>query len=264
MNDMEFEDRLRSLASGMEYPHTPDISAKVLKQIRIGTTPRITTRRFARSLTFVVVLLLSLLLIPPARAAIVDFIQIGIVRIFPRSAVPTLETPKTELPDLSPTLTSVPPSDLFPILDQLAGERTLAEAQRMVGYEILLPAYPSSLGLPDRIFVQDAAGAMTILVWLHPSQPERIVMSLHFIPTGSWAIDKGFPQNASEASVNGQRAFWGEGPYPLRLYNGNLEFVRLIEGHVLIWAEPAVTYRLETDLPFAEALKVAESLEPIP
>ncbi|MFN8428149.1 MAG: hypothetical protein U0X87_18070 [Anaerolineales bacterium] len=64
--------------------------------------------------------------------------------------------------------------------------------------------------------------------------------------------------------VNGQRAYWGEGPYPLRMYNGDLEFTRLIEGHVLIWAVDNVTYRLETDSTLQEAIKVAESLRPIP
>jgi hypothetical protein len=37
----------------------------------------------------------------------------------------------------------------------------------------------------------------------------------------------------------------------------------MIEGHVLIWTEGEVTYRLETKLTLDEAIKVAESLEPI-
>jgi hypothetical protein len=35
----------------------------------------------------------------------------------------------------------------------------------------------------------------------------------------------------------------------------------LIEGHVLIWKEGDITYRLETDLPVEEAVKIAESLK---
>jgi hypothetical protein len=34
----------------------------------------------------------------------------------------------------------------------------------------------------------------------------------------------------------------------------------LIEGHVLIWTEGEITYRLETDMPLEEAVRVAESL----
>ena len=92
---------------------------------------------------------------------------------------------------------------------------------------------------------------------------DLILMSLHFIPRGSWAIDKAEPAVIQETSVNGQRAIWAVGPYPLRLYNGDLQFRRLIDGHVLIWEEENITYRLETDLPLEEAIKIAESLEPI-
>ena len=66
-----------------------------------------------------------------------------------------------------------------------------------------------------------------------------------------------------EKTVNGQRAIWAVGPYPLRIRDGDLQFMRLIEGHVLIWTENNITYRLETDLSLEETIKIAESLEPI-
>jgi len=262
---MDYENKLRSIASGMEYPRTPDVAGFITTRLRNSTRSRFISRRLAWSLTIILVLCSSLMLIPPARAAIMEFIQIGIVRIFPPSVEPTFEAPRTATPESIPLLTATPASsDLIPILNQIAGETTLAEAQSSVDYEILIPTYPLELGQPDRIYVQDAEGAMTILVWLDPQQPNKILMSLHFIPAGSWAIDKGFPVEILETSVNGQRAVWGEGPYPLRMYNGDLQFTRLIEGHVLIWADGDITYRLETDLPFAEAIKVAESLKPVP
>jgi hypothetical protein len=37
----------------------------------------------------------------------------------------------------------------------------------------------------------------------------------------------------------------------------------MIDGHVLIWKEGGLTYRLETDLTLEEALKIAQSLQPI-
>jgi hypothetical protein len=104
---------------------------------------------------------------------------------------------------------------------------------------------------------------MTILVWIDPQQPDQVLMSLHMIPPGSWAIDKMSPVEIEETTVNGKRAVWAVGPYPLRFSNGNLDFVRLIDGHVLIWTDGEVTYRLETSLDLEEAIKVAESLEPI-
>jgi hypothetical protein len=152
---------------------------------------------------------------------------------------------------------------LIPILERLAGEMTLEEAQQKVGYHILLPSYPEDLGPPDRVFVQDADGDMTVLVWIDPLQPNQVLMSLHIVPPGSWAIDKMNPAIIEETTVNGRRAIWAVGPYPLQFSNGNLDFVRLIDGHVLIWTEGELTYRLETDLGLEEAIKIAESLEPI-
>ena len=205
------------------------------------------------------------MLIPPARAAIIEFIQIGIVRIFRGTPTP-LPVPNEGPPSTMIPLTATPgptlPS-LIPILENLAGEMTLEEAEQTVDFPILLPSYPPDLGRPDRIFVQDADGDMVILVWLDPQQPDRVLMSLHFIPRGSWAIDKVEPTLIKETEVNGQRAIWAVGPYPLRLYNGDIEFTRLINGHVLVWQEGDITYRLETDLPLEEAIKIAGSLQPI-
>jgi hypothetical protein len=277
MSEIDFETQVRSIAARMQYPRTPDIAGFVTTRLRPATRPRFPSKAIAWSLTILLVLCSSLMLIPPARAAIIEFIQIGIVRIFPRSAGPTPEPTHTSTPVSSTPIpgtplaiapqiaTPAPPSsDLIPILDQFAGKTTLANAQERVHYSILLPTYPPDLGEPDYVFVQDAEGEMTILVWADPQLPDKVLMSLHFIPAGSWAIDKMKPQIVKETTVNGGRAVWTVGPYPLRLYNGELEFTRLIDGHVLIWTEGEITYRLETDLSLEEAIKVAESLEPIP
>ncbi|SRR6266508_3296562 len=270
-----FEEQLLSISKGFDYPRTPDIAGSVLTRLRTFPSPsgrlrsapqgggrgerhpRFISRRLAWSLTVILVLFSSLMLIPPARAAIIEFIQIGVVRIFrAEPAPPDQGTPVTA----TPGPTSQP---LIPILESLAGEMTLEEAQKAVDYPILLPAYPANLGPPDRVFVQDVGGYMTVLVWIDPQQPDRVLMSLHFIPAGSWAIDKMKPKLIQETTVNGQRTIWAEGPYPVRFSNGNVDFIRLINGHVLIWTDGKITYRLETDLPLEEALKIAESLQPI-
>jgi hypothetical protein len=227
--------------------------------------PRFVSRRLAWSLTVILILFSSLMLIPPARAAILEFIQIGIVRIFRAEPTP-LTPPQQEFPSAMVPVTATPgatPQPLIPILEDLAGEMTLEEAQQTVDYPILLPSYPPDLGMPERVFVQDAAGAMTILVWIDPQDPTQVLMSLHMIPPSSWAVDKMDPARVEETTVNGQRAIWAVGPYPIRFSDGNLDFVRLIDGHVLIWADGDITYRLETALDLDEAIRVAESLEPI-
>jgi hypothetical protein len=271
-----FEKQLSSIAKRLEYPRTPNIAAPVMKRLRLFPSPfgrgvrgerrpRFVSRRFAWSLTAVLILFASLMLIPPARAAIIEFIQIGIVRIFRAEPTPVTppneQVPVTMIPmTATPALTSEP---LIPILERLAGEMTLEEAQQRVNFPILLPSYPADLGLPDRVFVQDAGGAMAILIWIDPEDPKQVLMSLHMIPPGSWAVDKMDPAQIEETTVNGERAIWAVGPYPVRFSNGDLDYVRLIDGHVLIWTEGTVTYRLETELDLEEALKIAESLEPV-
>jgi hypothetical protein len=104
---------------------------------------------------------------------------------------------------------------------------------------------------------------MTILIWIDPDQPSEVLMSLHMIPPGSWAVEKMNPALVQETTVNGERAIWAVGPYPVRFSDGNLDFVRLVEGHVLIWTVGETTYRLETKLELEEAIRVAESLKPV-
>src|SRR5215510_8335021 len=262
-----FEKQLTSLAKGLEYPRTPDIAGAMMSKFRTSTRPRFISRRFAWSLTVILILFSSLMLIPPARAAIIEFIQIGIVKIFPRpTEAPINNAIHTAIPDsLAPATStpSLPSATLIPSLSRIAGKTTLADAQQRVNYPLLLPTYPPDLGTPDYVFVQDAEGTMTILVWLDPRQPDQVLMSLHFVPEGSWGIEKAEPRVLEEAKVKGQRAIWAVGPYPLRLRNGDMDFTRMIDGNVLIWVDGDITYRLETKQTLEEAVKIAESLEPI-
>lgn len=267
MNELErelFEGQVVAIAAGLEYPRTPDIARQVMRRLRRGTRSRFRSRRLAWSLAIVLTLCSSLMLIPPARAAILEFIQIGVVRIFgPQSTPPA---PVEEVPSTMVPLTATPGPTLpalIPLLEDIVGEMTLEEARQAVNFPILLPSYPAELGQPDRVFVQDADGNMAILIWLDPERPARVMMSLHIIPAGSWAVDKIEPTTIREASVNGRRAIWTVGPYALRLHTGDIDFKRMVDGHVLIWQQGNVTYRLETELSLEEAVKIAESLEPI-
>jgi hypothetical protein len=142
MNELQqelFEKQLRSIARGLEYPRTPGIAGAVMKRLQPSTRPRLISRRLAWSLTVILVLFVSLMLIPPARAAILEFIQIGIVRIFRAEPTPITppqqEFPATMIPvTATPVVTSQP---LIPLLEQIAGERSLEGAQELVDYPIL-------------------------------------------------------------------------------------------------------------------------------
>jgi hypothetical protein len=266
-----WEARFRTTASALPYPPTPDVAGAVRRRLAAESArpaPRafVTRRpRLAWAIAVVVLLVAGLLAVPEVRAGLLQFLQVGAVRIFLVAPSPTpseAEVIVTALPGtgtLAPTATPPPtPPPVSSLLD-LAGETTLEDARARFGFPIALPAYPSGLGPPDRVFLQDFGGPMVVLVWLDPAQPDRVRLSLHLL-TCDVCATKGEPPVILTMSVNGQPAVWTEGPYMLQLSNGELDLRRMIEGHVLIWAEGPITYRLETDLSLDEAVKIAESL----
>ena len=244
-----FETRLQALAKEFKYPSTPPVANVVMARLRT-LSPRLRNRQFAWALVAVIILLIGLMFVPPVRAAVLEFIQIGIVRIFP---APTESTPTIQAP-----LTATPAASSIPFLENLVGETTLEEAQTTVDFPIPLPP---NLGTPHHVYLQNAGGWMVILIWLDSQQPDQIEMSLHIIEAGSWTIEKYQPAALEETTVHNQRAVWTSGPYPLLLSDGDMDFIRMVDGHVLIWEENGITYRLETDLPLDEAVRIAESLE---
>jgi hypothetical protein len=271
-----FESRIKELAHDFPYPPTPRVDQKVMARIRVSPAPRVGARRLVWGLAIVLTLLAGLMAVPPVRAAVLEFIRIGVVRIFPAptatatveiTAEATVEAPVTALPQPMIPMTATPGpamSSLVPVLRNIAGETTLEGARQDVRLPIPLPTYPTDLGEPDHVFVQNLEGDIVILVWIDPADLEQVRMSLHIIEEGSWAVDKIEPLLIQETTVNGQRAIWAIGPYPVIVRNRNTDLIRMINGHVLIWAEGDVTYRLETDVPLEEAIRIAESLSTSP
>ncbi len=259
-----FETRVQTLAKALPYPPTPRIADKVMAQLRTRPASRPATRRLAWVLA-IVLLLAGLMAVPPVRAAVLEFIRIGVVRIFPApEPAPTSEAPRTALPEIIQPMTATPAlqaTSLIPFLQRMTGETTLEAARARVDFPILLPTYPSDLGEPDYVFAQDTHAWMIILVWMEQDHPDQVRMSLQIIQAGSWTLEKYQPPVIQETSVNGLRAVWVEGEYPLLVRNGKVEWTRLVVGHVLIWADGNITYRLETNLPLEEAVRIAESLQ---
>jgi hypothetical protein len=271
--DEAWEARLRETARAFVYPAMPDLAGSLRQRLRTESRPRaaLYRRGWVWAALLGLAILGGLLSVPQVRAAVAEFLQIGVIRIFLSEPTPTpsptspppLATPAGRAATPSPVPTPSPiPTPLTSVLE-LAGETTLAEAQEQAGFPIRLPAYPAELGPPDRVFLQDLGGPVVILVWLASDQPERVRLSLHQLGRGAMA-EKGNPGLIEETTVHGQRAIWAEGPYVLQFRRGNrvdYDLRRLVEGHVLIWTEGDLTYRLETELPLAEAVRVAESLE---
>jgi hypothetical protein len=281
MNEVDelWEQRLGEIAADFAYPPTPDIAARVSRRLvgasrmrgRGDMREHMRTRRRVRwrvrpawVIAVLAFLLVGLLAVPPVRAQILDFLQIGVVRIFLAQPTPTPTPTLTPGPSPAPvTQTPVPPTStptLLPSLLDLAGQTTLEEAKKQAGFPVLLPGYPADIGPPDAVFLQDLGGKVLVMVWLQPGHPDQVRFSLHEYGPNVAFVEKMQPKVIEETHVHAAQAFWTTGPYLLKTRSGDLETRRLIEGHVLIWTVGNVTYRLETGGPLAEAVRIAESL----
>src|SRR5512141_2423008 len=100
-SDVErLENDLRAAARDFIYPPTPQLAARVSARLKRPSASRLLPGRWAWVLVAVLVLLSALMLVPPARAAILDFIQIGVVRIFRGPVSPPVQVPLTATPAL--------------------------------------------------------------------------------------------------------------------------------------------------------------------
>ena len=253
------------LAHTLPYPTTPPIAGRVVERLRTAASGRTRRVNWKWGVVAVLIVLALLMLVPPARAAVVEIIQIGVVRIlrFPNPPSPATAVPvpsSQPLPEAPRTATPAPTT--IPALPDLAGETTLPAAQAKLDFPILLPAYPRDLGHPDRVFLQTMGSPMLVLVWLDPDHPGVARLSLDEIAPGNWSITKYNPPVIEQVTIRGQPGIWTEGPYMLQASNGNYVVQRMVEGRVLIWTQGQITYRLETALSLEEAVKIAESLAP--
>jgi hypothetical protein len=258
----DWQSTVRQHARALPYPSTPDIASKVILRL---TAAKTTTRPSPRTIRWQplwvagvgLALLLALWAVPPVRAAILHFVQIGAVRIWLVEPTPTAQS----LPQPTPSVaTAQPPTQSW--LD-LAGRTTLAEAAADAGFALRLPTYPADIGPPDGVFLQRTDGPFVIMVWQDRAQPDKVAYSLHILGPRA-VVQKHSPSIVVSTTVNGSPAAWTQGPYFLAYGAANAESWELhylVSGRVLIWQEDGLTYRLESDLTLEEAIRMAESLE---
>lgn len=247
--------RLRTTAPSLAYPPTPDLARTVrLRQ----AAPRLPRRRLALRLAFVVLLLFTTLLaVPAVRAAALQLLQIGAIRVRVEPVPSVLPAPTLAASEASATA-------------GFSGATSLAEAVTSLEAPILLPSYPPELGLPDQVFLQDIGGPAIVLVWLDSERPERVRLLLQVLSSRAFAekllSDPERTQRLAETTARGQPALWVRGPHLLEVRataGSELVLRRLVPGDTLIWSEGELTYRLEIDQGLAEARRIAASLRPL-
>ena len=218
------------------YPPTPDVSGVVMR--RLGRRKPSVSSVLARAAAILVLVMAALFVtVPEVRATVLSLLRIGGVTLL------------RETPTPAPTL------DIVPTVLMLEGRTTLEAARASLPFDVELPAYPPELGSPDHIFVPDDSSAA--FVW---SEAETIALVLTMHPLDR-EMFKYYPWAETGTLVNGEYAAWLTEPHTLFDADGRAVARRIIHDHVLIWYDDKVTYRLETDLPMAEAVKIAESLE---
>ena len=251
-----WEERLRQIASGAVYPATPDLWPAVRRELSPRADRRSAPRLgWAAALGAVALAVgLSLFAIPSARAALYRVIQLGVVRIF---AEPATATPLwTAVPAGTPSPTAAP--ELRAPLD-LLGATSLDSVREALGDALRLPTYPPDLGEPDLAFLQSLGGPVAVVVWLDRDDPTRADLALHVLGPGTFA-EKSNTQLIQETRVSGQKALWLVGTHALQLRSGEMDYRTLVTGNILLWQVGDTTYRLETDQPLEEAIRIAESL----
>jgi|GEM_PF-826841 len=250
---------LHERASARATPARPITPAR-----RWFAIPRLTLAHgwAARAAGLALIVLLMLIAVPAVRANVLAFLRIGTISIAVSQPTPTsIQPPPTSAPIVGAATATPALKPLTSVLD-LAGATTLAEAQRRAPFNIRLPSYPPDLGAPDRVFFQDLGGPAVVLVWMDDAQPNKVRLSLHQLSSITFA-QKGEPAAIQQTQVNGHEALWTDGPYMLEYMRGNqvpYGLRRLVSGHVLLWEEQHITYRLETELSLDQAVQIAESL----
>lgn len=260
MPEEALENRLHAAARAFSFPPTPDLAPGVMRRTSI---PRPFIRRRLVWVGVLFALALAVIgVVPPVRAAVLDWIRIGAVRIDLIQPTQTpVPTPLPHTPTPVHTLTPRPSQTPIRSVLDLSGETTLAQAQSTSNFTVRLPAFPTGLGPPDHVYYQEIAGPVIVLVWMEPSHPDQVRLTLSETSASSMIFQKITPKSVQDTTVNGQPAVWVDAPYFLLSGSGDTVTRRLVEsGHTLIWTDGPMTYRLELDATLDFAREVAQSL----
>jgi hypothetical protein len=221
-------------------PHAPDVTDAVSEAIRAGRRPR---RRVTSGVRLAILVAAALLLLATAAAAARWVIDLGGI---------TIEPPLTTSPSVSRP----------PLIGPAFGEpMRLAEAESAAGFDAIVP---SKLGEPDRVWL--ASG----------DEPDGVAIAMAWFPRPGLPRIPGTPYGASLIEVRGSAdlvakrvdvrfvelaapdTFWISTVHEVELLSGGETRVFVVTGNVLVWQDGVLALRLETNLPKADALAIAD------
>jgi hypothetical protein len=260
VND-ELERAIRAAAEAMPYPETPDIEQDVIARIRAvprtralrwpGLRPN--PKRVAIAFAVLVVAAVgAVAAVPSARSAVLRFFHLGGIEL--------------ERVDRLPAVTPTGPLGL-------GRETTLAEARRLVGFDVVVPR----LRVRTRIFVRlpqpvgryapssPPGGQVSFLVG-SLQHPRLLLTEFRAHGTRKYAeklIGRG--TSVEFVDVNGATGIWVQGhPHLFHFVqpDGGTNFEPLrLAGNTLIWERMGLTLRLEAHIEKQQALAIASTVK---
>ena len=252
MTRADVERSLIALGSTLEYPPAPAVAPTVTARLlaeraaaRRPPFPGLALWPRRRILLLAVAGLLLLLAGTAAATRLaIGAIEIRVVRTPPASTPPVVES-GTEL-----------------------GERvTLEVARARVGFPIVVP---EALGPPAEVYVAESvfSSRVVVLVWdadaAHPpiegTPWSTILMELPGSKEPLASKEIRAETTLEAVRVGSHDAYWISGPHQLTLLTPEGEQRLTVTGNVLLWEQDGTTLRLETALPKAEGVALAESI----
>lgn len=256
---------LVDLATHMEWPEPPDVRAAVLTRVGdrpvrpVGRLRPATVRRpWLAIAAIVLIAIVATLAVPSWRRAVADRLGIHGVHVHSLAPGETLPPVASTLPPVGGGL-------------ELGVRMTLADAQRQVGFRILVPTL-AGFTEPDEVYLEPEGGGEVSLVYRArpdlPAAPTTGVAMLltEFPGDATVGFDKiaGSATRAVRETVNGGVGIWLEGGdhYVFATQGKKDEVLSLpgrLAGNTLIWEQPPISLRLETALPLGRVLPIAQS-----
>lgn len=231
----ELERALAALAPELDWPPTPDLSARLQLVERV---PRRRPRWALAVALAVLAVLAAVLAVPQSRSAFLRILHLG------GEEIHIVE----ELPPVSPRLD----------LEAALGDRTtVAAAQRHVDFRIRVPDEP-----PDRVYL-GAGGRSVTLLYGTPTRVRALITESR----GS-VFQKLFMKSATPTtkitylSVNGQQGgFISGGPHEVMQLAPDgavIPQTLRLSRNVLVWSQAGIAYRIEGGFTQRQALDLAK------
>ena len=239
---VELEQALRRLGDSLEFPAEPELTGRVRMRIEHRRPARPLLPAWAAA---VLVLVAAAFLVPGVRRAAADLLGLDDIRIVLREAPPH-----------APARSGLDIGSPF----------SLAEVRELVDFEVLVP---SAVGEPGEVYLD--RGRVTLIYRSEAGLPDVGDSGVGLLITQfgarlpeSLGKELGPGTYLESVTVRGRPGYWIEGePHLVYLVERSgevLEESGRLAGNTLLWQEGGVTFRVESSLSRAEALRVAESL----